>query len=143
MPTSSYGFPMRPPPSPSPPELTGAGAQVLPVANKIDLVPAGAGVTGISAKTGAGVDKLVHKLAAHARERLGTSTFPAITRERYRQHINAGMSSLHAFMSGSNTDIELRAEDLRQAAHALGRITGRVDVEDILGEIFARFCVGK
>ena len=38
---------------------------------------------------------------------------------------------------------ELRAEDLRIAAQALGRITGRVDVEDVLGEIFARFCIGK
>ena len=126
--------------SPSPPELSGAGAQILAVANKIDLVP---GVAGISAKTGAGVDKLVHQLAAHARERLGASTSPAITRERYRQHLNTCISALCTFNSGNNTDIELRAEDLRQAAHALGRITGRVDVEDILGEIFSRFCVGK
>lgn len=130
-------------PSAPPPELTGAGAQVVPVANKIDLVPAGAGVAGISAKTGAGVDKLVRELAARARERLGTSTSPAITRERYRQHIEACMQALCTFNSANNTDIELRAEDLRQAAHALGRITGRVDVEDILGEIFSRFCVGK
>jgi tRNA modification GTPase len=129
-------------PSPSPPELM--GAQVIPVANKIDLVP---GVAGISAKTGAGVDKLVHQLAAHARERVGTSTSPAITRERYRQHLEACMQALCTFNSACNTDvaadIELRAEDLRQAAHAVGRITGRVDVEDILGEIFSRFCVGK
>ena len=38
---------------------------------------------------------------------------------------------------------ELRAEDLRRAAQALGRLTGRVDVEDVLGQIFARFCIGK
>jgi tRNA modification GTPase len=53
------------------------------------------------------------------------------------------MQALQAFMSGDQSDLELRAEDLRQAAHALGRITGRVDVEDVLGEIFARFCIGK
>ena len=46
-------------------------------------------------------------------------------------------------MEAFQSDIELRAEDLRQATHALGRITGRVDVEDVLGEIFARFCIGK
>ena len=40
-------------------------------------------------------------------------------------------------------DPELMAEDLRFAAQALGRITGRIDVEDVLGAIFARFCVGK
>jgi tRNA modification GTPase len=39
--------------------------------------------------------------------------------------------------------VELRAEDLRRAGDALGRITGRVDVEDVLGEVFKRFCVGK
>ncbi len=53
------------------------------------------------------------------------------------------MTALDAFMSGVQSDIELRAEDLRQAGHALGRITGRVDVEDVLGEIFGRFCIGK
>ena len=39
--------------------------------------------------------------------------------------------------------IELRAEDVRRAAHAIGRITGRVDVEDVLDQIFSRFCIGK
>ena len=41
------------------------------------------------------------------------------------------------------TEPELRAEDLRRAAQALGRLTGAVDVEDVLGEIFGRFCIGK
>ena len=41
------------------------------------------------------------------------------------------------------TEPELRAEDLRRAAQSLGRLTGAVDVEDVLGEIFGRFCVGK
>jgi tRNA modification GTPase len=40
-------------------------------------------------------------------------------------------------------EIELRAEDLRRATYALGRITGRVDVEDLLGQVFSRFCIGK
>jgi tRNA modification GTPase len=53
------------------------------------------------------------------------------------------LSALSTFLSGASGDFELRAEDLRQAAHALGRITGRVDVEDVLGEIFGRFCIGK
>jgi tRNA modification GTPase len=38
---------------------------------------------------------------------------------------------------------ELAAEDVRAAAHALGRLTGRIDVEDLLDEIFASFCIGK
>jgi len=127
----------------SPPEL---GETVLPVTNKIDLNPAGAPAgnkLGISAKTGAGLDALTRRLAEMARDRIGVSDSPAITRARYRTHLNACLSALNAFMSGGQADIELRAEDLRQAVHALGRITGRVDVEDVLGEIFGRFCIGK
>jgi tRNA modification GTPase len=46
-------------------------------------------------------------------------------------------------MNGPADQYELRAEDLRRATQAIGRITGRVDVEDVLGEIFSRFCIGK
>ncbi len=53
------------------------------------------------------------------------------------------MQALQEFMRLPAGEHELRAEDLRLAAHALGRITGRVDVEDVLGDIFARFCIGK
>jgi tRNA modification GTPase len=122
-----------------PPEL---GENVLSVTNKIDLAAAGDKL-GISARTGAGLDALTRQLAEMARERIGVSESPAITRTRYRTHLKACMSALEAFMSGPPGDIELRAEDLRQAVHALGRITGRVDVEDVLGEIFGRFCIGK
>ena len=53
------------------------------------------------------------------------------------------MNALECFISMPCTEHELRAEDLRIAAQAIGHITGRVDVEDVLGEIFARFCIGK
>ena len=99
--------------------------------------------SGISARTGAGIDALTRRLAEAARERIGVSESPAITRARYRDQLQACMSALQAFMSGGQSDMELRAEDLRQATHALGRITGRVDVEDVLGQIFGRFCIGK
>jgi tRNA modification GTPase len=129
--TSSETFP--------PSEL---GENILPVTNKTDLVPGGDKFV-ISAKTGAGLEELTRQLAKLARERIGVSQSPAITRARYRTHLNACLSALQAFLSGVQGDIELRAEDLRQAVHALGRITGRVDVEDVLGEIFGRFCIGK
>jgi len=129
--------------TPPPP---GLGRANLWVVNKIDLgspSPLPRGVLAISAKTGAGLDALTGEIARQANERVGAAASPAITRARYREQLNTCMSALKAFMSGPATDIELRAEDLRQAAHALGRITGRVDVEDVLGEIFARFCIGK
>ena len=86
---------------------------------------------------------LTRRLGDIARDRIGVSASPAITRTRYRQQLQACLVDLQAFLSGVSSDFELRAEDLRQAAHALGRITGRVDVEDVLGDIFGRFCIGK
>ena len=60
-----------------------------------------------------------------------------------RDALEACLADVRTFMAGDPAEPELRAEDLRRAAHALGRITGRVDVEDVLGEIFGRFCIGK
>ncbi len=134
------------PPAPVPPEF---GEKILVVTNKTDLVPAGHRL-GISAKTGAGIDELTRRLTELTRGRIGASESPAITRTRYRTHLRACIGACEAFMASWREprgscpdDIELRAEDLRQAVHALGRITGRVDVEDVLGEIFGRFCIGK
>jgi tRNA modification GTPase len=98
---------------------------------------------GVSAKTGAGLPELIRRLAGIARERLGDLSSPAITRERYRNQLQVCKGALEQFMSLDPNTPELRAEDLRIAAQAMGRITGRVDVEDVLGEIFARFCIGK
>lgn len=127
-----------------PPDLAELGDRLLQVQNKADLVPEGP-VSGlaISAKTGAGIDELGRKLAEAAKARIGTSEMPAITRARYRAHLNACIEALDAFLEGPAEQAELRAEDLRQAAQALGRITGRVDVEDVLDQIFGRFCIGK
>lgn len=118
----------------------------LPVATKIDIpgAAAPAGALAVSATTSAGLPALAARIAALARERIGgTRSSPAITRERYRQNITRCMNALQEFMNGPSIDHELRAEDLRRAATALGRITGRIDVEELLGEIFGRFCIGK
>jgi tRNA modification GTPase len=119
--------------------------QVLRLATKTDLaspvVPAG--VLGISVRTGEGLAELARQIAASARERIGPLDSPAITRERYREHLKTCMHALQRFVREDQSVHELRAEDLREAAQALGRITGRVDVEDLLGEIFGRFCIGK
>ncbi len=132
--------------APPPPELAGRGDEsFLLLANKIDIPGAQAPpeALAVSAKTGQGIDALTRRIGDIAEARIGSSEQPAITHARYREHLNACIAALQAYMSGVPADIELRAEDLRQAAHALGRITGRVDVEDVLGEIFGRFCIGK
>ena len=122
------------------------------VRTKLDLVSSpsprpsrGEGeVLSISTKTGAGLDELIRLIAGRVKDAIGTeTTVPVVARARHRQHLEAAVTSLGDFLDGSPGDLELRAEDIRRAAHALGRITGRVDVEDVLGEIFSRFCIGK
>jgi tRNA modification GTPase len=132
-------------PVPPPAEVSGRGDRYfLSLASKIDIPGAAAhGGLGVSAKTGAGLAGLVAAIAQSARERIGDLSAPAITRERHRQNLMACTAALRDFMDGPGSEHELRAEDLRRAVQAIGRITGRVDVEDVLGEIFGRFCIGK
>ncbi len=123
---------------------------VIPVMNKIDLVPhAGRneskGVIAISAKTGEGLGALKTKLIAIAKANYDAAAAPLITRARHRQELERTRAALQAFLDAASTDAhpELAAEHLREAADALGRLTGRLDVEDVLGQIFSEFCVGK
>ena len=98
----------------------------------------------ISAKTGAGLDDLVRLIADRAAQAVGGDQLqPALTQARHRQHLETAAASLATFLEGDPVALELRAEDVRLAAHAIGRITGRVDVEDVLDQIFSRFCIGK
>ena len=103
----------------------------------------GEGEVPISTKTGAGMEALISAITDAARDRIGAHDEPALTQVRHRHLLESCALSLDAFLSGDATHTELRAEDLRLAAHALGRITGRVDVEDILDQVFSRFCIGK
>lgn len=101
-------------------------------------------MVAISARTGSGLDDLTRRLAAIATERIGhAGEEPVITQERHRRLVEQAATSLDTFMAGDDALVELRAEDLRHAADALGRITGRIDAEEVLGEIFGRFCLGK
>jgi tRNA modification GTPase len=132
-----------------PSELVDRGGSTLRVANKADLVPAGSavrfpeGTLAISAMTGEGIDGLTRRLAALAREAIGSSEHPALTQARHRANLMACLAALDAFAQGRAEELELRADDLRQAASALGRLTGRIDAEEVLGQIFGRFCIGK
>jgi tRNA modification GTPase len=135
------------PPAEMPAEI--AAQRTLLVANKMDLAPGGAqhplpaGAIAISALTGQGVDALTRRLTALVRSRIGEGEAPALTQARHRQQLQACLTSLHAFVGSPMAAVELRAEDLRQAAQALGRLTGAVDVEDVLDQVFSRFCIGK
>lgn len=97
----------------------------------------------ISAKTGAGLDHLIAYIAQEAQAATGNASDPAITRVRHRREIEAAVSHLEAFLDAIHGPLEIRAEDLRLAGSALSRLTGRIDAEHVLGEIFSRFCIGK
>jgi len=137
-------------PEPSLPEALRALAdRTLVVVNKTDLTRDGAqpvlpdDMIAISVKTGAGLDVLTTRLAGIAQERISLGDAPALTQDRHRRLLEQALEDLHAFLLGDPNQTELRAEDLRRAAVAIGRITGRIDVEDILDQVFSRFCIGK
>ena len=66
-----------------------------------------------------------------------------ITRERHRKAFAAAAEALARIEAQPDAPVQILAEDLRAALFALERLIGRVDVEDILGDIFSRFCIGK
>ena len=123
--------------------FAGPGAAIL-VATKADLGDwAGAGAIRVSAVTGAGIEQLLDAIANVAAEQM-TGPAPAlITLERHRVAYVEALAALERALDPAEVELELVAEDLRLAARALERIAGRIDVEDVLGEIFSRLCVGK
>jgi tRNA modification GTPase len=66
-----------------------------------------------------------------------------IVRARQKQAITESIRYLNDSLKYDREHLELRAEDLRKAAHCLARVTGRIDVEDMLASIFSEFCIGK
>ena len=102
---------------------------------------AGRRAIAVSAKTGAGIPELLAQLETMVIERFAPGELPALTRRRHREALEECRAAIGR--AGAAASLELKAEDLRLAARALGRITGRVDVEDILDRIFRDFCIGK
>ena len=94
----------------------------------------------VSALTGQGLEKLLQALAARVAETYCIE-MPVLTRARHRQALEDAALSLERALAADLA--ELRAEDLRLALRSLGRITGTVDVEDLLDVIFRDFCIGK
>jgi tRNA modification GTPase len=123
-----------------------ATGEVWSIATKCDTgsAPAEMARLAISAATGAGLGRLEAHLEAFARDRLEVGAeVAALTRERHRQALEEAAEALERIVGDPRLPPEIIAEEIRFAQHAVGRIAGRVDVEDVLGEIFGRFCIGK
>jgi tRNA modification GTPase len=123
-------------------------APIWLVRNKIDISsatskPGDPSEFRISAARGDGVADLINALVSFARDFFGSSESGLITRERQRRLLEDTSRALERSIAAINEGEELAAEDLRSAAYSLGRLLGRVDVEDILDVIFREFCIGK
>lgn len=95
----------------------------------------------VSVKNGDGLDMLIGAITERLHDLVGQSETPALTRRRHRAHLEEALGALERSLRADLP--ELMAEDLRLAIRGLGRITGRVDVEDLLDVIFNDFCIGK
>ena len=99
-------------------------------------------VQGSTAQSG-GEMVLLEALQELVRARAGAKEAPVLTRERHRQALGEACVALDRALTIADTGLELAAEDLRLAQRALGRITGAVDIEQLLDIVFADFCIGK
>ncbi|WP_191578405.1 tRNA uridine-5-carboxymethylaminomethyl(34) synthesis GTPase MnmE [Achromobacter insolitus] len=122
---------------------------VLKVFNKVDLLPepfvAGPGELGISAKRGAGLDALRAELLQIAGWNPGAES-PWLARERHLHALQEAAEHLELAAAHASQDdrvLDLFAEELRLAHDSLSSITGKFTSDDLLGEIFSSFCIGK
>ena len=106
-------------------------------------VPEGVVSFHLSAETGEGMEGFLAALTAAASRLAGGSEGAALTRLRHVRAVEKAIAALERAKGRLASGPELAAEDARLAARALASITGAVDVEDVLGEIFASFCIGK
>jgi len=115
----------------------------LTVWNKADLGFVREGIS-ISLKTGRGVAELLKMLQQKVQHKLETgSEAPPLTRPRHRHALREALAHLQHGLAAPEGQPELLAEDLRLAMRAIGRITGVVDVEELLDFVFRDFCIGK
>jgi len=120
-----------------------AQAASVIVWNKCDLpAPQARAGLKLSLKTGEGLDAVIAAISTKVAERLEVpGEAPVLTRARHRRALQLALQALRRSLKAG--DVELFAEDLRLAVRAIGRITGRVDVEELLDVVFRDFCIGK
>lgn len=124
-----------------------AQGEDLQILNKADL----GGVTpvdglealSVSTTSGEGLSDLHDWISARLARDLSGADFPAVTRERHRRRLVEALAAVEAGRRALELAPEMAGDDLRRAADALARVTGAIGVEDILGEVFSSFCIGK
>jgi len=97
----------------------------------------------VSTATGDGLSALQDWIAARLARDLSGGDFPAVTQERHRRRLTEALTAIQAGRAALAMAPEMAGDDLRRAAGALARVTGAIGVEDVLGEVFSTFCIGK
>ncbi len=119
----------------------------LQVLNKVDLGAVAAApdleALSVSTATGQGLPDLHDWIAVRLARDLSGADFPAVTRERHRRRLAEALAAVEEGRRALDLAPEMAGDDLRRAADALARVTGAIGVEDILGEVFSSFCIGK
>ncbi|WFU01786.1 tRNA uridine-5-carboxymethylaminomethyl(34) synthesis GTPase MnmE [Rhizobium sp. CB3171] len=126
-------------------EFDGFDGKVFRIGTKSDIHPIGGEDYDlrISSTTGAGLAELHQLLVNDLLTRSSALSSALPSRLRHRTLLAESLEALNQAVTFNAAGLDIRAEFLRQAAHSLGRITGRVDVEDLLDVIFSEFCIGK
>ena len=123
------------------------GPRDLQILNKADLgaIEPASGIEAltVSTLTGEGMSQLQQWLAERLARDLSGADFPAITRERHRRRLVEALEAVRMARRALDVAPEMAGDDLRRASDALSRVTGAIGVEDILGEVFSSFCIGK
>jgi tRNA modification GTPase len=117
------------------------GPRGLVVANKVDLAAPRHGALGVSALTGQGLSALRDRLTDVALKLAGAGASPTFNRARHAAALRDAVAFLIAARAARQP--ELRADEIRAALDALGRISGKVTTEAVLDVVFAAFCIGK
>lgn len=109
---------------------------------RLTLPDSGVAVIRATITEGEGVSEIERWLESEVTQRLGRREMPALSRARHRRNVEQAFAALTRAADSLDRP-ELAGEDLRLATRSLESLTGRVDIEDVLGEVFSRFCVGK
>lgn len=126
-------------------DFPGFSGKVLTLGTKSDIhagTPADYDVL-ISSSSGLGLEQLHRLLRQDLSDRSEALSLALPSRLRHRTLLGESLAAVKAALDAGDKGLDVRAEYLRQAATSLGRITGRVDVEDLLDVIFSEFCIGK
>ena len=123
------------------PLLDGTAMLVLTKSDLGETPPLPAPCLAISTLTGHGMDALIDTIRTRISGLMDSAPSPLITRARHREALTEAYRILHGW--NLRKHLELACEELRAAAVSLGKITGKIWVDDVLDLVFSRFCIGK